>query len=59
MQGTFSIWDSAQDLTGFAYRSPAHLSAVRRTAPSRWYAEELFARFAVTEVVGTYEGKPA
>lgn len=59
VQGTFSIWDSAQDLTGFAYRSPAHLSAVRRTAPSRWYAEELFARLAVTEVVGTYEGRPA
>ncbi|WP_035717577.1 hypothetical protein [Gordonia terrae] len=59
VQGTFSIWDSAQDLTDFAYHSPAHLSAVRRTAPSRWYAEELFARLAVTEVVGTYEGRSA
>ncbi|OUC77658.1 monooxygenase [Gordonia lacunae] len=59
VQGTFSIWDSAQDLTDFAYRSPAHLSAVRRTAPSRWYAEELFARLAVTDVAGTYEGRSA
>jgi hypothetical protein len=59
VQGTFSIWDSAQHLTDFAYRSPAHLSAVRRTAPSRWYAEELFARLAVTDVVGTYEGRSA
>ncbi|MBD0860573.1 monooxygenase [Gordonia sp. zg691] len=59
VQGTFSVWDSARDLTDFAYRSPAHVSAVRRTAPARWYAEELFARFAVTDVAGTYDGKPA
>ncbi|WP_238420570.1 monooxygenase [Gordonia sp. 'Campus'] len=59
VQGTFSLWDTARDLTEFAYRSPAHLSAVRRTESARWYAEELFARFAVTDVVGTYEGRSA
>ncbi|WP_439030595.1 monooxygenase [Gordonia terrae] len=59
VQGTFSLWDTAHDLTEFAYRSPAHLSAVRSTESARWYAEELFARFAVTDVVGTYEGRSA
>lgn len=57
LQGTFSLWNSEHDLTDFAYRSPAHRSAIRRTAPERWYAEELFARFAVTEVDGRYEGR--
>ncbi|MGV9709558.1 monooxygenase [Gordonia sp. NPDC003424] len=57
LQGTFSMWDSAADLTTFAYRSPAHRAAIRRTAPERWYAEELFARFAVTDVTGSYEGR--
>lgn len=59
VQGTFSIWDSARALTDFAYRTPAHLSAVRRTAPEKWYAEELFARLAVTDVTGTYRGRTA
>ncbi|MEI5674761.1 MULTISPECIES: hypothetical protein [unclassified Nocardioides] len=57
VQGTFSLWTDAAALVGFAYRSPAHLAAVERTAPERWYAEELFARLAVHEVEGTYEGR--
>ncbi|MFW0794470.1 monooxygenase [Gordonia sp. CPCC 205515] len=56
LQGTFSLWESAADLTEFAYRSPEHRAAIRRTNPERWYAEELFARFAVTEVSGHYRG---
>ncbi|MDS1114077.1 monooxygenase [Gordonia westfalica] len=59
VQGTFSLWDSARDLTDFAYHSPAHRSAISRTEPARWYAEELFARFAVLDVTGTYQGRPA
>ncbi|GAB93403.1 hypothetical protein [Gordonia rhizosphera] len=56
LQGTFSLWDSAQQLTDFAYRSPEHVAVIRRTAAERWYAEELFARFAVLDVEGSYEG---
>ena len=41
----------------FAYRSAAHREAVARTEPARWYAEELFARFAVRDVSGTYRGR--
>jgi hypothetical protein len=51
-QGTISVWRSATDLTGFAYRHPEHRAAIARTATERWYAEELFARFAVLDVVG-------
>lgn len=51
-QGTISVWRSEADLTTFAYRHPEHRAAIVRTAAERWYAEELFARFAVLDVVG-------
>jgi hypothetical protein len=56
LQGTFSIWRSAADVTAFAYRRVGHLEAIRQTQQRDWYAEELFARFAVIAVVGTYRG---
>lgn len=57
VQGTFSIWRSAEALNSFAYRRPAHLDVVRRTVQERWYAEELFARFAVRSISGTLTGR--
>ena len=57
LQGTLSLWSDAAALRGFAHRSPAHLDAVRRTAEVGWYAEELFARFAVVGVEGTLDGR--
>ena len=51
-QGTVSVWRSAPDLIRFAYRHPEHRRAVARTATVDWYAEELFARFAVLDVHG-------
>jgi hypothetical protein len=57
LQGTFSLWDSAEHLTVFAYRRPAHRAVVDRTAAEGWYAEELFARFAVESVIGTLGGR--
>jgi hypothetical protein len=57
LQGTFSVWRSARHLEAFAYRSAAHSHAIRRTAQEQWYAEELFARFAVLRSVGTYGGR--
>jgi hypothetical protein len=56
LQGTFSLWDSAAALQGFAHRSPAHVDVVRRTEPAGWYAEELFARFEVLATTGTVDG---
>jgi hypothetical protein len=57
LQGTFSLWDSPDALVGFAHRGAAHREAVRRTAQLGWYAEELFARFEVVELAGTYQGR--
>jgi hypothetical protein len=51
-QGTVSVWRSATDLMTFAYRQPEHRAVVDRTPVDRWYAEDLFARFAVRDIVG-------
>jgi hypothetical protein len=51
-QGTVSVWRTAGDLVRFAYRHPEHRAAIDRTPIERWYAESLFARFAVRDVVG-------
>ena len=57
LQGTFSVWESAATLNSFAYDRPAHAAVVRRTAEEGWYAEELFARFAVLSAEGTVRGR--
>jgi hypothetical protein len=54
-QGTVSVWRSTTDLTGFAYRQPEHRAVIARTPADRWYAEDLFARFAVREISGDRE----
>jgi hypothetical protein len=51
-QGTVSLWRGAADLTRFAYRQPEHRAVIARTPLARWYAEELFARFAVRDISG-------
>lgn len=51
-QGTVSVWRDAAELTRFAYRQPEHRAVIRRTPAARWYAEELFARFAVRGISG-------
>jgi hypothetical protein len=56
LQGTFSLWDGAASMNAFAYGRQAHAAVVRRTPQERWYAEELFARFAVLSTHGTLDG---
>ncbi|MGH8930086.1 MAG: monooxygenase [Egibacteraceae bacterium] len=56
LQGTFSVWESAAALVAFAYRGAPHREVVRRTPEAGWYAEELFARFAVLRTAGTLQG---
>lgn len=51
-QGTVSLWHTVTDLVQFAYRQPEHRAVVARTPVDRWYAEELFARFAVRDIIG-------
>lgn len=52
LQGTFSIWEDAASLRNFAYKGQAHAKAITATAENNWYAEELFARFAVVAESG-------
>jgi hypothetical protein len=56
LQGTLSLWTSSAALERFAYGQPAHREAVQTARRNGWYAEELFARFAVLSAEGTYRG---
>lgn len=57
LQGTFSVWESAAALRRFAYEGAPHAAVVRRTTEEQWYAEELFARFAVVRAEGSVGGR--
>lgn len=57
LQGTFSLWRDADAMRDFAYGSQAHRDAIRQTRQTGWFAEELFARFAVEAVEGTVDGR--
>ncbi len=57
LQGTFSLWDSNDALRSFAYENVEHRAVMTRTHTDRWYAEEMFARFAVLESSGTIDGR--
>jgi hypothetical protein len=52
LQGTFSHWKTGADLRNFAYKGAAHQVAIAATERHQWYAEELFARFAVRDIRG-------
>ena len=54
LQGTFSRWESGAVLREFAYKGPAHIKAIKATKDLDWYAEELFARFAILEEHGEF-----
>jgi len=53
LQGTFSLWESSAAIKNFAYKGAAHQKAIADTATYNWYAEELFARFAVKDMRGS------
>jgi hypothetical protein len=55
LQGTFSHWQTGADLRNFAYKGVAHQEAIAATERYAWYAEELFARFAVRDIRGSFE----
>jgi hypothetical protein len=53
LQGTFSIWESGEAVKDFAYSGAAHKEAIKATHRHAWYAEEMFARFALIESRGS------
>lgn len=54
-QVTFSIWPSQAAMNNFA-RTGAHAAAIRAVRDEGWFAEELYARFAVLSDRGTWGG---
>jgi hypothetical protein len=50
VQGTLSLWESAQAMKAFAYGSATHREVIAQTSEIGWYSEELFGRFAVLEL---------
>lgn len=55
---TFSVWESSDSMMSFAYSSQAHQKAIKHTRAKGLFTEDLFARFAVEEMHGTWEGSP-
>ncbi|NVK28021.1 MAG: spheroidene monooxygenase [Flavobacteriia bacterium] len=55
-QATLSIWRSAKELSSFAYGGEGkHKSMVKKTREIGWYSEEMFVRFAVNRLVGSFQ----
>lgn len=57
-QVTFSIWPDAATMAAFARGNGPHGQAIRAVRDGHWFAEELYARFTVTDATGTWEGRP-
>ncbi len=56
LQGTFSIWESNESITAFSSKQKPHAAVIARTHETGWYSEELFARFKVTKMSGSFAG---
>jgi heme-degrading monooxygenase HmoA len=54
---TFSLWKDFESVKQFAYKSPQHKEAIKKTKVNKWYSEELFTRFEPYKSEGTWEGK--
>lgn len=53
-QATFSVWQNLEAMRSFAYGDGEHLKVVELTRRRRWYSEDLFARFAILEMIGDF-----
>lgn len=56
-QVTFSVWPDPMAVTRFARAGRPHAEAIAAARRKRWFAEELYARFAVVGAVGSWEGR--
>ncbi|RBQ03207.1 DUF3291 domain-containing protein [Pedobacter miscanthi] len=55
-QATFSIWEDAESMKAYAYKSFDHSDIIKLTREREWYKEELFARFEIIDSWGTLNG---
>jgi len=56
-QVTFSIWPDAASMAEFARHDGPHARAIQAVRDGNWFQEELYARFSVQAVAGTWEGR--
>lgn len=56
-QVTFSIWPDAAEMARFARGDTPHGRAIAAVRAGDWFAEELYARFAVIAAQGTWQGR--
>lgn len=59
LQATLSLWRSGTAMQQFAYGCPLHREIVGKTRRRGWYREELFARFRIEGIDGSWKGRPA
>ncbi len=55
-QVTFSIWPDAESMAAFARADGPHAAAIAAVRAEGWFAEELYARFAVRAHEGSWRG---
>jgi spheroidene monooxygenase len=55
-QVTFSIWPDTGTMAAFARADGPHARAIRAVREGGWFREELYARFRVDAVEGTWDG---
>ncbi|MDO8881702.1 MAG: spheroidene monooxygenase [Pseudotabrizicola sp.] len=55
-QVTFSVWPDAASMAHFARGDGPHGQAIKAVRNGDWFAEELYARFALLGTVGRWEG---
>lgn len=53
---TFSVWDDDASLEAFAFAGSSHAAAARAAQARRWFAEDLFYRFAAIGSAGLLRG---
>ncbi|RYY36927.1 MAG: DUF3291 domain-containing protein [Sphingobacteriaceae bacterium] len=56
-QATFSVWESADAMKTFSYKSREHADVIKKTHQENWYSESLFARFKPIATFGTINGQ--
>ena len=54
---TFSIWENEESMQQFAYGNPSHQKAMKDTRTQGFFSEELFARFEVVSISGSWDEK--
>lgn len=54
---TFSVWDDVASLEAFARGATPHAVAARAALARRWFAEDLFFRFAAIGSAGALDGR--